>query len=154
MLADFFIGPGETVLKVGEIVQSVDLPLPPAGAEGAYLSIGRNALGDLAIASVTVLGFTDRSTSSGYRFRIALTAVAPTVIFVEQAQQLMAEGPINEQVLEKAADIASDSCKPIDDIRASARYRREMVRTLTRRALQEVCTALQEKKSNGDINDS
>jgi len=145
MLADFFTGPGETVLKVGEIVQSVDLPLPPAGAEGTYLSIGRNALGDLAIASVTVLGFADRSTSSGYRFHIVLTAVAPTVIFVEQAQQLMAERPINEQVLEKAAEIASGSCKPIDDIRASARYRREMVRTLTHRALQEVCAALQEK---------
>jgi carbon-monoxide dehydrogenase medium subunit len=67
------------------------------------------------------------------------------VIFVEQAQQLMAERPINEQVLEKAAEIASGSCKPIDDIRASARYRREMVRTLTHRALQEVCAALQEK---------
>jgi len=149
-LVDFFTGPSETVLEVGEIVQSVDLPLPPLGAEGTYLSIGRNALGDLAIASVTVLGFAERSTASGYRFCIALSAVAPTVIFVEQAQQLMAEGPIDERTLKKAAEIASGSCKPIDDIRASARYRREMVRTLTHRALQEVWAALQKKNSNGD----
>ena len=97
-----------------------------------------------------MLGFAERSTASGYRFCIALSAVAPTVIFVEQAQQLMAEGPIDERTLKKAAEIASGSCKPIDDIRASARYRREMVRTLTHRALQEVWAALQKKNSNGD----
>jgi len=144
-LVDFFKGPGETILDCGEIVQSVHLPLPPSGARGAYLSIGRNALGDLAIAAVTVLGFTGSSAASRYQFRIALSAVGPTVIFVEQAQRLLAEGPIDERALENAADIASQSCKPIDDIRSSARYRREMVRTLTHRALQKVWADLQGK---------
>jgi len=141
-LADFFTGPGETILKAGEIVQSVSLPLPPAKAKGKYLSIGRNALGDLAIAAVTVLAFVEKSASCGYQFRIALSAVAPTVIFAEKAQRLLADGPINETTLKEAAEIASQTCKPIDDIRASARYRTEMVKTLAYRALQEVWAAL------------
>lgn len=143
-LADFFKGPGMTVLEVGEIVQSIHLPLPPAGARGVYLSIGRNALSDLAIAAVTALGFPDESAASGYRFRIALSAVAPTVIFAEGAQNLLSDQPINEKVIDGAADLAAQACKPIDDIRASARYRREMISILTRRALDEIWTALKD----------
>lgn len=141
-LADFFKGPGLTVLEPGEIAQSVLLPMPPAGAQGIYLSIGRNALSDLAIAAVTVLGFPDGSAPSGFRFRIALTAVAPTVIFAEESQNLLVEEPITELLMDEAADLAAQACKPIDDIRASARYRKEMIRTLTRRALDEVWSKL------------
>jgi len=148
-LADFFTGPGQTVLEDGEIVSAVNLPAPPAGAKGAYRSIGRNALGDLAIAASTVLGFPDKKVSSGFRFRIALTAVAPTVIFVPKAQKLLAAGPIDDEILDKAAAIASETCKPISDIRASAQYRHEMIATLTRGALETVWKALNTKTKDG-----
>lgn len=137
-LAHFFTGPGETILEAGNIVQSIHLPPPPAQSRGRYLSIGRNKLADLAIVAVTVLAFPDLTVGSGFRFRIALSAVAPTVIFVDQAQALLSESPINPSALEKAAQIARRTCKPIDDIRASARYRRDMVHALTLRALQDV----------------
>ena len=142
-LIDFFKGPGKTILEPGEIVQSVNLPPAPAGAKGVYQSIGRNTLGDLAIAAVTVLAFPESQTSSGYRFLIALSAVAPTVIFVEEAQLLLAEKPIDAAGLEEAAQVAAQTCKPIDDIRASAQYRRAMIQTLTLRALQTVWQELQ-----------
>jgi carbon-monoxide dehydrogenase medium subunit len=149
LLADFILGPGKTVLTAGEIVSAIHLPLPPLGAQSAYRSIGRNALGDLAIAASAVLGFPDRSAHSSYRFRIALAAVAPTVIFVPMAQELLAAGPIDEEMLDKAAAIAGEACKPISDIRASADYRRDMVITLTRTALETVWGALNRKSKNG-----
>ena len=142
-LVDFFTGLGKTVLEPGEIVQTVDLPLPPPGAQGAYYSIGRNALGDLAIAAVTILAFPQESAPSGYQFRIALSAVAPTVIFAEKAQGIMMNELINTKTIEKSALEAMHACKPIDDIRSSAAYRREMTHTLTLRALRSVCEQLQ-----------
>lgn len=149
-LEGFFRGPGMTILNPGKIVQSITLPIPPSGSQGVYLSIGRNALSDLAIAAVTVLGFPDKGSKSGYQFRIALSAVAPLVIFAEQAQKLLANQHINQDVFEKAAELAAQACKPIDDIRASARYRREMVRTLTQQALEKVWLILQSEYGKGD----
>jgi len=142
-LEDFFIGPGKTCLGVGEIVQSLKFPIPPEQSEGIYLSIGRNKLSDLAMAAVTAFGYPDDQSASGFRFRIALSAVAPTVIIVKDAEVLLSEHQIESSTIEKAAQIAKQQCKPIDDIRASQDYRREMVYALTLRALQQVWKALQ-----------
>jgi len=137
-LANFFHGPGQTTLKRGEIVKSLSLPIPPPGTRGKYISIGRNKLGDLAIAAVTVLGYPDKTSDSGYSFRIALSSVAPTVIFAPKAQTILAEETITPELLEKAAQLAMQASKPIDDIRGSARYRRDMIQSLTHKALGEV----------------
>ena len=145
-LKDFFKGPGSTILEPGEIVQSLQLPPPPTGARGVYRNIGRNALGDLAIVAVTVLAFPQKSNPSGFEFRIALSAVAPTVIFAPDAQQALAEMPIDEKTIEKASQLASQACKPIDDIRASARYRREMVYRITHDTLLEVWESLHKEQ--------
>jgi carbon-monoxide dehydrogenase medium subunit len=141
-LGEFFLGPGKIALKAGEIVQSITLPIPPELSQGTYLCIGRNKLADLAIAGVTILAFPDQSATSGYRFRIALSAVAPTVIIVSDAQNLLSEQKINSKILEKAALIAMENCQPIDDIRASKSYRREMIYILTLRGLQQVWEAV------------
>lgn len=142
-LESFFTGPGETILKPGEIVVSLSLPISPSRAKGIYLSIGRNKLADLAIAAVTVLAYPDETAFSGFRFLIALSAVAPTVIFVEEAQSLLSDKPIEIATLKKAALIAKNHCKPIDDIRASKKYRQEMIHSLTLRALIAVWEDLQ-----------
>ncbi len=138
----FFLGPGKTALREDEIVSSIDLPLPPAGCAGAYESIGRNKLGDLAIAAVTALGYPDAASPSGFSFRIALTAVAPMVIFAGHAQEILAEKGLTVESIENAAAEAGRVCQPIDDIRASAAYRRAMVAVLTRRALLSICDQL------------
>ena len=130
----------------GEIVQSIHFPRPPDQRQGVYECIGRTKLADLAIASVTVLAYPDKGSPSGFRFRIALSSVGPTVILVHEVEKLLAEGPINNPTLEKAARIAREHCKPIDDIRASQSYRREMVYRLTLRALGQVWDTLRKVK--------
>jgi carbon-monoxide dehydrogenase medium subunit len=137
-LSDFFKGPGQTSLKPGDIVTSVVLPVPPAGAVGSYLKLGRNQLGDLAIVGVTALGFPDETAPSDFRFRLALAAVAPTPLIAAKAEELLAEGPINQETIDKASEAAMAACSPIDDVRGGAEYRRLMVRNLTKRALEEV----------------
>jgi CO/xanthine dehydrogenase FAD-binding subunit len=142
-LMTFFKGPGKTSLQMGEIVTSLLLPLPPVGARGVYESLGRNALGDLAIVAVTVLGWPEKKCKSGFAFRIVLSAVAPTPLVANQAQELMAETAIDEKTIGAAARLCEQTCKPIDDLRGSARYRKEMVRRLAERALRKVCQELQ-----------
>jgi carbon-monoxide dehydrogenase medium subunit len=137
-LADFFRGPGQTALEPGDIVTSVRLPIPPAGAQGSYQKLGRNQLGDLAIVGVTALGYPDEKANSGFGFRLALAAVAPKPLVASEAEALLAEGPINDETIEKAAAKAMEACTPIDDVRGGAEYRRLMARNLTKRALTEV----------------
>jgi len=137
-LRAFFVGPGRTVLEPGDIATAIRLPLPPRGYRARYIKLGRNAIGDLAIVGVTVLGYPDDSARSGYRFRLALASVAPTPLVPTQAGAILAEKPINEATIAAAAQAAMDACNPIDDVRGSARYRKLMVRNLTKRAVTEV----------------
>lgn len=143
--AAFFLGAGKNALKPGEFLTRIDFPIPPAGWAGRYLKLGRNTQGDLAIAGVGVMGYPDQSAPSGYRFRIALASVAPTPIRVPAAEHILAQDPITDITIEAAADAARETARPIDDVRASARYRAAMVKNLTVQALADVWARLQEE---------
>jgi len=135
---EFFTGPGETALGADELVTAIRYLIPPAGAAGRYLKLGRSKIGDLAIVSVAVFGFPDETASSGYRFRIALGSVAPVVLRVPAAAEVLAANPPGEDAFALAAEQAAEAASPIDDVRGSAAYRVAMVRQLTRRGLREV----------------
>ena len=138
---DFFLGPGKTAMQAGELMTAVRFPVPPAGSAGKYLKLGRNKAGDLAIAGVAVFGFPD-GTRSGYRFRIGLASVAPVPLRAREAEEVLAASPPGEDTFAAAAEKTMEAAAPIDDVRASAAYRRAMVRNLTLRALRDVWEAL------------
>jgi carbon-monoxide dehydrogenase medium subunit len=143
-LNGFFLGPGKTTLKPGDIVTAIHFPLPPKGSAGRYLKLGRNALSDLSIVGVTAFGYPDASLSSGYRIRLALASVAPVPLLVLQVEELLATNPITPDTIQEAARLAAESCTPIDDVRGSARYRVQMVRNLTAKALSDVWEKLRQ----------
>ncbi|RCK73824.1 MAG: Xanthine dehydrogenase, FAD binding subunit [Anaerolineae bacterium] len=142
-LSTFFLGPGKTRLTPGDVVASLHLPPPPPGCKGTYIKLGRNQMSDLAIVGVTVLGFPQADLPSGYCFRIALAAVAPTPLEAVAAEEYLAQHTITSETLSEAARLAQEACSPIDDVRGSARYRRAMVRNLTLKALTSVWQLLQ-----------
>jgi CO/xanthine dehydrogenase FAD-binding subunit len=135
-LRTFFKGPGKTVLKAGDIVTSVELPIPPQNSQGKYIKLGRNAIGDLAIVGVTAFGYPDGAAASGFRFLVALASVAPIPFMPDMS--LLSEKTITPELIDEAADVAMNSVTPIDDVRGSARYRKLMVRNMTRKALMDV----------------
>ncbi len=137
-LISFFLGPGETALKLGDIVTGLNFPVPPPKTASRYIKLGRNAAGDLAIVGVTVLGYPDQNVPSGFRFRIALASVAPTPLEPMEAEMILTHKPVNQESIAEAAHVAMEACSPIDDVRGSARYRRLMVKNLTQKALHEV----------------
>ncbi len=135
---EFFLDPGETAMRAGEFMTAVRFPVPPAGAAGRYLKLGRNKAGDLSIVGVAVCGFTDGAAPSGYRFRIGLASVAPVPLRALEAEEVLATNPPGEEAFTLAAEKAMEAASPIDDVRASAAYRKAMVRNLTLRGLREV----------------
>lgn len=141
-LGSFFLSPGKTVLKPGDIVVSISLPIPPEGFAGVYKKLGRNTIGDLSIVGVTVLGYAHKDSPSGYRFRIVLASVAPVPFEAVKAEALLSQKKISNEVIAEAAQLTMDEVTPIDDVRGSARYRKYMVRNLTREAITEVWTKI------------
>ncbi len=144
-LDTFFQGPGKTSLKPGDVVTSLHLPPPPKGMVGTYKKLGRNKASDLSIVGLTVVGYPDAETSSGYRVKMALASVAPIPLVVDVVEKILTEEPITEESIKKAAQAAMDASTPIDDVRASARYRKAMVRNLSRKTLTKVWKELEGK---------
>jgi carbon-monoxide dehydrogenase medium subunit len=137
-LGSFFLGPGKTTLTPGDIVTAIRFPVPPKGCAGMYIKLGRNQLSDLSIVGVTALGHPDSGCASGYRFRLALASVAPVPFVPVEAETYLATHPITPETLREAARLSAAACTPIDDVRGTARYRKQMVRNLSVKALTEV----------------
>lgn len=132
---EFFTAPHKTLLQPHELVSEILIPPPPSGGRGAYVKHSLRAEGDLAVAGVAVYLTLDSGKNVCSEARIALGAVGPTPFRARKAEALLKGRHMDGELLEKAAGIASDEASPIDDIRASAEYRKEMVRVLTGRAI-------------------
>jgi len=134
-LETFFTGPGRTVLQPGELVTELLVPAPGPRTGKVYIKHGRRKAMELATVGVAV-------TLSDTQVRIVLGAVAPTPIRAALAERLLAGKKPDAALLERAAQAAADESRPISNVRASAEYRREMVRVLTRRALERALEAV------------
>jgi carbon-monoxide dehydrogenase medium subunit len=145
-VANFFLGPGKTVLQPGDIVTAVRFPLPPKGTAGTYIKLGRNTWSDLSIVGVTALGYPDATAASGFRFRVALASVAPVPLVVASVEEYLATHPVSPEAFTQAGRLAEEACNPIDDVRGSARYRRAMVRNLTAKALETVWRRIEKRE--------
>ena len=134
---EFFKGPRRTALQKGELVVGVMIP-KLAGAQGHYAKLSRRKTADLAVVGVAALAV---PVAESYEWRVALGAVAPTAIRVPAAEKILAAG-YDEAAIEAAAAEAHAACAPIDDIRSSAEYRREMVMNITKRVIGQVIDKL------------
>ncbi|MBI2920805.1 MAG: xanthine dehydrogenase family protein subunit M [Planctomycetes bacterium] len=108
-IRSFFAGPGRTALAPDEILTGIRIPSAPA--RGCFIKFCTRRAMDLAVVSVACAVVSKET-------RLALGAVAPTPIRVAAS-----------------AEEAAMRCAPIDDVRATAEYRRELVRVLAGRAL-------------------
>ena len=138
----FWVGPGKTTLKDNEFLTAVHFAIPPSGAVGRYLKLGRSKMGDLAIVGVAVLGYPDPEVPAGIRFRIGINSPAPTVYRVPQVEELLAQAPLSDQILRQASGEAMKISAPIEDVRATALYQKKMVNNLTYKGLKEVWSQL------------
>ena len=135
-LEEFFTGPSETVIKRGELLVEVQVPIPPPETKGVYLKLSRTAV-DLATVGVAVI-ITLGNDGTCKDIKIVLGAVAPTPMRAKRAEEILRGKRVGGALIEEASRVASGEAQPITDVRASAEYRREMVKVLTRRALKQI----------------
>jgi carbon-monoxide dehydrogenase medium subunit len=136
-LASFFLGPRKTALMDGELLTSIVVPRESLRTTMRFLKFGLRKGQALALVNVAA-GFSLDSPDGTLREpRIALGAVAPTVIRAPQAEAYLAGRVWSLEAAAEAGRIAATEARPIDDFRASAAYRRKLVAVLTRRALED-----------------
>ena len=134
-LEEFFLAPGKTCLQSNELLKEIFIP-SPAGKFGASFQRCTRTAMDIALVNCAV--FLSLAPKGGVigEIRIALGAVAPTPVRARTAEDLLRGKTPDKDAVEEAAALAAASASPIDDVRSSASYRREMVRVLTRRAIE------------------
>jgi len=156
-IEEFFKGPGETVLKTGEMIKELNIPklLPNTGS--AYYKLQRRLALDLPILGVSVLLSLDKNkvtcsdmlcTTSPIssilhkmeedqivckEVRIALGVAAPTPMRAIKAEGLLRGKKLSDELLEEAAETVAKEAQPRDSIRGEAWYRRDMIRVLVKR---------------------
>lgn len=133
-IEDFFPGLFTTALEAEEILTEIRIPCPPPRSGGSYLKLERK-VGDYATAGVAVQITLDNSETCT-RAGIGLTNVGMTPIKAKQAEAFLTGKKLDDATIQQAAELAASESQPMDDIRGSADYKRDLVRVLTARALQ------------------
>lgn len=143
-LTEFFTGPGQTCLAGDELVESLELPLAQGRPAQTYLKLMRKKAVDLALVGVAVCLEMDSESQSLSKVALALGGVAATPIRVPEAELLLlGKSPAKALSLaSEASRLAANGCRPITDVRASAAYRKQMVKVFVRRGLTQVLNQL------------
>ncbi len=137
-LHDFLIAPGQTALAPGKILLSVSLRGLQANEMSCYRRHSERKALDLAFASVAIrLTFEDDGCTVA-NARLALGAVGPTAMLAKQATESIVGQPLTKESITSCATIAAETCNPVSDFRASADYRRQLIRVLVGDVIAEI----------------
>ncbi len=134
-LDEFFTGVRETVMKSDEIMVDISFrALDPHNQQGTFVKLGLREAQAIAVVNLAMVLTKDSDKVSAAA--ITMGSVAPTVIHAEEAEKSLVGQTLDEESISQAADLAMEASQPIDDVRSSAAYRREMVKVLTTRLLE------------------
>ena len=128
----FFLDRRRTALQPGQLLVSIEVPIPPDGMWESYLKVGRRSAMEVAL-----VGLAARFTIAGgviTSARLAFCSVAPTPLRIPGAEDLLVGSTLNDEAVDEAVRTAVDSLRPIDDHRATASYRSKMVGRLIHKA--------------------
>jgi CO/xanthine dehydrogenase FAD-binding subunit len=126
------IAPGRTSLAKDELVVSFLFPPRPPHSGDAYLRFTPRTEMDIAVVGVGVSLTLDQG-GTCTAARVALGAVAPTVLLVEEGGEALVGSRVDDAALERLAQAASAACRPIDDKRGTKEYRIKVAGVLARR---------------------
>lgn len=144
----FFTGPGTTRLAPGHILKDICFPTPSPHSAGCYMKLRRRKAVDISIAGVAFQAETDPYGNTITKARFALGGVAPTPVRVPEAEGLI-RGLGLDAALDKTGACGRacmETARPIDDLRATADYKRTIVNVFAQRAARRVLTTLKNRR--------
>ncbi len=136
-LAEFFLDYFQTALEEGELIREVRVPPLPAGARFVYekfLPRTEDDYATVAVAALLALGDDGRCTD----VRIGLGSLGMTPLRAQAVERALAGERLTDAAIDDAAALVREEIDPIDDVRGSASYKREMARVWTARALKRL----------------
>ncbi|NMG31053.1 FAD binding domain-containing protein [Aromatoleum evansii] len=138
-LAEYFTGPGRTKRAANELLTAVRIPLPKPGHVARFYKFGARPALDIATISIGIAGV--KKDGALTDIRVAFGAVAPTPVRAKRTEAALEGRRLDDATIETAANAARDEVNPIDDVRATAWYRKELIHNMTKRMLDHVAQA-------------
>lgn len=132
-LPDFFKGVRHTAKAPDELLTNIRFPVPEPATRAFYYKLGKRKADAISIVSLALAA--RLSEGRAQQVKIALGAVAPVAMRALEAEQILEGKELTPSNIAAAAKAAATESRPIDDFRASAAYRREMVEVLVSRGL-------------------
>ncbi|MFN2233960.1 MAG: FAD binding domain-containing protein [Anaerolineales bacterium] len=143
-IKDFYKGVRNTLMNQDEILVDISFQAMSENQQGTFLKLGLRQAQAISVVNVAIV--LTRENDIVKKAAITMGSVAPTIIHAEHAETYLVGRYLENDVIEKTASFAKDDSMPIDDLRGSAIYRREMVRVLTARGLRSI---MQGTEKNG-----
>jgi xanthine dehydrogenase iron-sulfur cluster and FAD-binding subunit A len=135
-LGEFYQGVRRTVMQADEMLVDISFPALQPAQKGIFLKLGLRQAQAISVVNIAlVLTLQEDSVSQA---AITLGSVAPTIIHAQPAEAFLMGKPLDENTIAEAARLTMEAATPIDDVRGSAAYRREMVRVLASRGLRAI----------------
>lgn len=133
-LAELLLGPGRTTIGSDEVILHVGFKKLPEGTRAKFIKLGNRFGMAISVVSIALVLNLDEDRKVE-KVSIALGAVAPATIRSVHAERLLFGQRLNDELIAEAGRAAAAECSPIDDVRATAAYRRHAVRVLVQRGL-------------------
>jgi xanthine dehydrogenase iron-sulfur cluster and FAD-binding subunit A len=135
-LSEFYTGVRKTVMQADELLVDISFPALTKSQRGTFIKMALRRAQAISVVNAAVI--LDVSRGSVKSASITLGAVAPTIIHAPEAESYLVGKKLTDEVIAEAARLTMEASRPIDDIRASAAYRREMVRICILRGLRSL----------------
>ena len=132
-LKDFYTGVRKNVMQADEMLVDISFPAMAKTQRGTFIKLALRRAQAISLVNVAVI--LDLKADTVQSASITLGAVAPTIIHAVEAEKFLAKKKLTAKNIAQAADLTMQAARPIDDVRGSASYRREMVKVITSRAL-------------------
>jgi len=133
-LDEFFIDYYQTALETGELITEIHVP-PATRPRWAHIKFTPRSVEDFATVGIALT--LEAKDGSCEDVRLALNSVASTIVRAKQAEEVLRGKPITDATIREMGEIAAAEVDPMDDNRGSADYKRDLVKVLVRRAVQE-----------------
>ncbi|MBI4789063.1 MAG: FAD binding domain-containing protein [Chloroflexi bacterium] len=135
-LDEFMHGVRRTALEPDEMLTEISFPALKPNERGTFVKLGLRRAQAISVVNVAVvLEIQGGKVESPW---ITLGSVAPTIVAASEAQEFLSGKTLDDAMIEQTARLAMNAARPIDDIRGTAEYRREMVRVLIARGLRQL----------------
>ena len=132
-MEEFLVDYYATAMEPDEVLLEIRVPLQAPGTQGIYTRFLRTAAEHRPLASVALVVQMDGQIC--HQARLAVGASTPIPARLHRAEDCLRGKTVNAQLAAEVASIVAEDIQPISDLRGSSEFRREMVRTVTRRTV-------------------